>query len=84
MNDDQLHIHLEENVVSHQLILLNLIKAVNNQNRYQAVSTQQDALQQSLNTAEDKITGHDWALHSLYERVTNLEKKIKQPKKGGE
>ena len=75
MSDDQLHNHLEESVASHQLILLKLVKAANTQNHHQAPSTQQDALQQSLNTAEERLTGHDWALNRLYQRVTDLERK---------
>jgi len=84
MSDDQLRNHLEERVVSHQLILLNKIKDADTQKSSQALSTKQDALQQSLNTAEERITGHDWALQRLYQRVTDLERKDKQPKKGGE
>ena len=84
MSDDQLHNHLEESVIPHQLILLNSLKAADTQNHYQALSTQQDALQKSLNTAEDRITGHDCALHFLYQRVSDLERKVKEPKKGGE
>ena len=80
MSDDQLHIHLEESVVPHQLILLNLVKAANTRNHHQALSAQQDALQQTLNTAEERIKGHDWALGCLYQRVTDLEDK--QPKRG--
>lgn len=84
MSDDQLRNHLEERIVSHQLILLNKIKDADAQKSSQALSTKQDALQQSLNTAEERITGHDWALQRLYQRVTDLERKDKQPKKGGE
>lgn len=88
MSRDQLHSHLEEFRVSHELILLdqvNQMKAVNqNQNHCEDVASRQEALQQSLNTAEEKITGrltgHDWALHGMYQRITTLE----DHQKGGE
>ena len=82
MSDDQLHNHLRESVVPHLNILSNLVKAANAQNRHQAPSAQQDALQQSLSTAEERIKGHDWALSCLYQRVTDLERLTAQDKKG--
>lgn len=82
MSDDQLHNHLRESVVPHLNILLNLVKAANTQNRHQAPSAQQDASQQSLSTAEERIKGHDWALSCLYQRVTDLERLTAQDKKG--
>lgn len=84
MNDDQLQNHLKENVVSHQLILLNMIKAGTNQHNYENLATQ-EALKQSLTTAEATITGHNWALHCQNQRITSLERVMEVlSKKGGE
>lgn len=74
MNDDQLQNHLKENVVSHQLILLKMFRAGASQHNDENVATQQEALKQSLTTAEATITGHDWALHSQNQRLTSLER----------
>lgn len=87
MSDDQLQSHLKENIVPHQLILLNVmneIRAGNSRRDYENVATQQEAMQQNLTTVQAVTTGHDWVLRSHNQRITSLEKEKKTSKRGGE
>lgn len=72
MSHDQLYSHLEEYLVSHQLIFPNQMEAGNNQHR--DVANQLDVLKESLNTAQTKI---DWALQNQYQMIMNLAEDVK-------
>ncbi|KAJ7312520.1 hypothetical protein OS493_039685, partial [Desmophyllum pertusum] len=75
MSHDQLYSHLEEYFVSHQLIFPNQMEAGNNQHR--DVANQLDVLKESLNTAQTKIAGYDWALQNQYQMIMNLAEDVK-------